>query len=69
MLTTVQADHFSTFGFAVLPGFLADRVAALRAEVGAAIRDAYAAASEGGGEAGGASSTGSAATTCRWPPG
>src|SRR5215469_17267880 len=43
MLTTAQADHFSTFGFVVLRGFLADRSAALRAEVDAAIRDAYAA--------------------------
>lgn len=43
MLTTTQADHFRTFGFAVLRGFLADRVSALRAEVDAAIRDAYAA--------------------------
>jgi hypothetical protein len=43
MLTTAQADHFATFGFAVLRGFLADRAAALRAEVNAAIRDAYAA--------------------------
>jgi hypothetical protein len=43
MLTTAQADHFTTFGFAVLRGFLADRAAALRAETDAAIRDAYAA--------------------------
>ena len=43
MLTTGQADHFATFGFAVLRGFLADRAAALRAEADAAIRDAYAA--------------------------
>jgi hypothetical protein len=43
MLTTAQADHFSTFGFAVLRGFLADRSAALRAETDGAIRDAYAA--------------------------
>jgi hypothetical protein len=43
MLTTGQADHFRTFGFVVLGGFLADRLAVLRAEVGAAIRDAYAA--------------------------
>ncbi len=43
MLTTGHVDHFATFGFAVLRGFLADRVAALRAEVDAAIRDAYAA--------------------------
>jgi hypothetical protein len=43
MLTTGQVDHFTTFGFAVLRGFLADRVGALRSEVDAAIRDAYAA--------------------------
>jgi hypothetical protein len=43
MLTTAQADHFTTFGFAVLRGMLADRVTALRAETDAAIRDAYAA--------------------------
>ena len=43
MLTTAQADHFTTFGFAVLRGFLAGRVTALRAETDAAIRDAYAA--------------------------
>ena len=43
MLTTAQADHFRTFGFAVLRGFLADRAAALCAEADAAIRDAYAA--------------------------
>jgi hypothetical protein len=43
MLTTGQAGHFATFGFAMLRGFLADRAAALRAEVDAAIRDAYAA--------------------------
>ena len=43
MLTTAQAGHFRTFGFAVLRGFLADRASALRGEVDAAIRDAYAA--------------------------
>jgi hypothetical protein len=43
MLTTAQVDHFRTFGFTVLRGYLADRAAALRAEAGAAIRDAYAA--------------------------
>jgi len=43
MLTTAQAGHFRTFGFAVLSGFFADRASALRAEVDAAIRDAYAA--------------------------
>jgi hypothetical protein len=41
MLTTGQVDHFRTFGFVVLRGYLADRIGALRAE--AAIRDAYAA--------------------------
>jgi ectoine hydroxylase-related dioxygenase (phytanoyl-CoA dioxygenase family) len=48
MLATAQADHFTTFGFAVLRGFLADRVAELHAEADAAIRDAYAATSEAG---------------------
>ena len=43
MLITGQADHFATFGFVVLRGFLGDRAAALRAETDAAIRDAYAA--------------------------
>jgi hypothetical protein len=43
MLTTGQADHFRTFGFTVLRGYLADRVSALHAEADAAIRDAYAA--------------------------
>jgi hypothetical protein len=43
MLTTGQVDHFRTFGFTVLRGSLADRVGVLRAEVDAAIRDAYAA--------------------------
>jgi hypothetical protein len=43
MLTTGQIDHFSTFGFTILRGYLADRVTALRAEVDAALRDAYAA--------------------------
>ena len=44
MLTTQQLDHFATFGFVFLPGLLGDRrTAALRAEVDAAIRDAYAA--------------------------
>jgi hypothetical protein len=43
MLTTAQVDHFRTFGFTVLRGYLADRAAALRAEADAAIRDAYAA--------------------------
>ena len=43
MLTTEQADHFRTFGFTVLRGYLADCADALRAEVDAAIRDAYSA--------------------------
>ena len=43
MLTTAQVEYCTTFGFAVLRGFLADRAAALRGEVDAAIRDAYAA--------------------------
>jgi Phytanoyl-CoA dioxygenase (PhyH) len=43
MLTTGHVDHFRTFGFTVLRGYLADRVSALRAEADAAIRDAYAA--------------------------
>jgi hypothetical protein len=43
MLTTDQVDHFRTFGFVVLRGHLAGRAAALRTEVDAAIRDAYAA--------------------------
>lgn len=43
MLTTGHVDHFRTFGFVVLPGYLADEAAALRAETDAAIRDAYAA--------------------------
>jgi hypothetical protein len=43
MLTTRQVDHFHTFGFTILRGYLADRVSALRAEVDAAIRHAYAA--------------------------
>jgi Phytanoyl-CoA dioxygenase (PhyH) len=43
MLTTDQVDHFRTFGFVVLRGYLADRAVTLRAEVDAVIRDAYAA--------------------------
>ncbi len=42
MLTTGHVDHFRTFGFVVLRGYLADRATALRAETDAAIRDAYA---------------------------
>jgi hypothetical protein len=43
MLTTGHVDHFRTFGFTVLRSYLANCVCALRAEVEAAIRDAYAA--------------------------
>jgi hypothetical protein len=44
VLTPQQRDHFAAFGFVVLPGMLGERrTAALRAEVDAAIRDAYAA--------------------------
>lgn len=43
MLSTAQVEHFRTFGFVILRGYLADRAAVLRAEVDAAIRDAYAA--------------------------
>jgi hypothetical protein len=43
VLTTDQVDHFRTFGFVVLRSYLADQAATLRAEVDAAIRDAYAA--------------------------
>jgi phytanoyl-CoA dioxygenase PhyH len=43
MLTTGQVDHFRTFGFTMLRGYLADRIGMLRAEAGAAIRDACAA--------------------------
>jgi hypothetical protein len=43
MLTTGQIDYFRTFGFVMLRGFLSDHARALRAETGAAVRDAYAA--------------------------
>ncbi|MGH3294438.1 MAG: phytanoyl-CoA dioxygenase family protein, partial [Trebonia sp.] len=43
MLNTDQVDYFRTFGFAVLRGYLADRISVLRAEADAAVRDAYAA--------------------------
>jgi len=43
MLSTIQIEHFRTFGFVVLREFLEDHTDALRAEVDAAIRDAYAA--------------------------
>lgn len=46
MFTAGQVDIFRTFGFVVLRGFLADRVALLRAETDAAIRDAYSATYE-----------------------
>jgi hypothetical protein len=43
MLSDVQIDYFRTFGFVPLPNFLGtDRAGALRDEVDAAIRDAYA---------------------------
>jgi hypothetical protein len=41
MLTTDQVDHFRTFGFVVLRGYLADRTSALRTEADATLRDAY----------------------------
>jgi hypothetical protein len=44
MLSTDQIDHFRTFGFVALPGLLGtNRAEVLRAEVDAAIKDAYAA--------------------------
>jgi hypothetical protein len=44
VLTAQQLDHFATFGFVVIPGLLGGRrTAALRTEVDAALRDAYAA--------------------------
>jgi hypothetical protein len=44
MLSTAQIDYFRTFGFAVLSGLLdPGRTSALRSEVDAALRDAYAA--------------------------
>jgi hypothetical protein len=44
MLTAAQVDHYRTFGFVVVPDLLgAERTEALRAEVDAALRDAYAA--------------------------
>ena len=44
MLTDQQVDHFRTFGFLALRGFLgAERTEALQAEVDAALHDAYAA--------------------------
>jgi hypothetical protein len=44
MPTVAQIEHFRTFGFVVLPGLLGTaRTDALRAEVDAALHDAYAA--------------------------
>jgi hypothetical protein len=43
MLTTAQIEHFPTFGFVLLPGLLGQYAEALRHEVDAALRDAYAA--------------------------
>ncbi len=43
MLTSKQVDYYRTFGFVVLPGFLADRAGSLQAEVDSAIHDAYSA--------------------------
>lgn len=43
MLSTAQIDHFRTFGFVALRGFLADYTEPLRVEVDAALRDAYSA--------------------------
>ena len=43
MFASDQVNIFRTSGFVLLRGFLADRVAMLRAETDAAIRDAYAA--------------------------
>ena len=43
MINQQQIDHFRTFGFVLLPGFLGpERTQALQAEVDRAIRDAYA---------------------------
>lgn len=43
MITQQQLDHFTTFGFVLLPDLLGpERTQALRAEVDTAIRDAYA---------------------------
>jgi hypothetical protein len=42
MLTTGQVDHFSTFGFTVLRGYIANGVTALRAEAGAGEAEAAA---------------------------
>jgi Phytanoyl-CoA dioxygenase (PhyH) len=43
MPTAAQIDHFRTFGFVALPGLLGQYAEALRHEVDAALRDAYAA--------------------------
>jgi hypothetical protein len=42
MLTTAQIEHFRTFGFVALAGFLSGTTEAIRREVDAALRDAYA---------------------------
>lgn len=42
MLSSDQIDHFRTFGFVALPDLLGARCDTLRAEVDAALRDAYA---------------------------
>ena len=43
MLSAAHIDHFRTFGFVALGGFLDEHVHALRDEVDAALHDAYAA--------------------------
>jgi hypothetical protein len=42
MLSTAQLEHFRTFGFVALRDWLTEHAAPLRAEVDAALRDAYA---------------------------
>jgi Phytanoyl-CoA dioxygenase (PhyH) len=46
MLTTAGIEHFRTFGFVLLPSLLGRHTEALRHEVDAALRDAYAATSD-----------------------
>ncbi len=42
MLTSQQVDHYHTFGFVVLPGYLsADQAASLGNELDRALRDGY----------------------------
>lgn len=41
MLTIAQIEHFRTFGFVILRDHLAETIAALRTEVGAALRHAF----------------------------